>query len=134
MRQLSQGEELFFTHCKCYKLEPLREYAFSPPRKWRSDFAFPEAMILVEIEGGTWNHGRHSRHKGFSNDLEKYNKAALMGFRVLRFTTDQVVSGYAIDTVLEALRVHDLKEKSYPNCASCALNATATAAESAALR
>ena len=101
----SKGEALFAFHCQAYKITPVREFRFAPPRRWRSDFAFPLAMILVEIEGGTWNHGRHNRHAGFSNDLEKYNMAALMGFKVLRFTTDQVVSGYAIDTTLEALNV-----------------------------
>ena len=36
--------------------------------------------------------------------LTKYNAAALLGWRVLRFTTDMVSSGIAIDTVKEAIK------------------------------
>ena len=103
MKSLSTGEELFLLHCKAYSLSPVREFQFAPPRKWTADFCFPDAMLLVEVEGGTWNQGRHNRHAGFSKDLDKYNRAALGGWIVLRFTTDMIVSGEAIDTVREAL-------------------------------
>lgn len=57
-------------------------------------------MIAVEVEGGTWSGGRHTRGDGFEKDCEKYNTAALAGWRVLRFTGAQVQSGIAI-TVIE---------------------------------
>lgn len=63
-----------------------REYKFHPRRKWQADFALPDLHILVEIEGGTWVGGRHSRGYGYAADCEKYNAAAILGWSVLRFT------------------------------------------------
>lgn len=62
------------------------EFKFHPSRKWRADFALPAAKILVEIDGGVWSGGRHTRGAGFVRDQEKLNAAAVLGYRVLRFT------------------------------------------------
>ena len=103
--ELSKGEELFAQHCMAYKLTPVREYEFCPGRKWRFDFAFVAERLGIEIEGGTkYGMSRHSRGRGMELDLVKYNLASRMGWRVLRYTTDMVVRGEAIDEVLEALR------------------------------
>lgn len=64
---------------------PVREYQFAPPRKWRFDFAWLDAMIAVEVEGGIFVRGRHVHPKGFLNDMEKYNTATRLGWRVLRW-------------------------------------------------
>lgn len=101
---MSVGEETFALHCRCYKLTPQREVRFDEVRRWRFDFAFPDVKLAVEIEGGTWQAGRHQRPVGFTNDIQKYNAASLAGWRVLRFTTDMVNSGEAIDVVRKALQ------------------------------
>lgn len=80
-----------------------REFMFARPRRWRADFAFPELRIFIEVEGGIWVRGRHTRGAGFIKDCEKYNAAALNGFIVLRFTREHIVSGYAIRTVEKAI-------------------------------
>jgi hypothetical protein len=49
----------------------------------------------VEVEGGTWTGGRHNRPVGYAKDLEKYNRATLLGWRVFRFTTQQFKNGEA---------------------------------------
>jgi very-short-patch-repair endonuclease len=103
-KPLSEGEELFAAHCKIYKLSPIREWRVCKDRRWRVDFCFEQAQVVVEIEGGTWMNGRHNRGNGYSGDLEKYNRLAKMGFRVLRYTTAMVHSGAAIDDVLEILK------------------------------
>jgi len=100
---LSSGEEDFALQCRIYSILPEREYKFHPKRKWRFDFALPDRMVAIEIEGGVWSGGRHTRGSGYIKDLEKYNQAALMGWAILRFTSDQVISGEAIDTVLQYL-------------------------------
>jgi very-short-patch-repair endonuclease len=69
---------------------PEREYPFAKEamgRKWRFDFAYVPERIAIEIEGGTWTGGRHSRGSGIQGDCEKYNAAVLLGWRVLRYTT-----------------------------------------------
>jgi very-short-patch-repair endonuclease len=52
----------------------------------RIDFAWLEQRVSVEIEGGAWTNGRHTRGSGFVRDCTKYNLATLQGWRILRFT------------------------------------------------
>lgn len=96
-------EDLLFSQIKGlgYK-EPVREFKFHPDRKWRFDFAYPEEKVAIEVEGGIWSGGRHTRGTGFEGDCEKYNAAALAGWRVFRFTTGMVTAGNAI-TILGRL-------------------------------
>lgn len=104
LQKLSPGEEEFALHCRAYGLTPVREYRFTPTRKFKFDFAWPDLMLAVEIEGGTrFGRSRHSRGDGFERDCVKYNLAALEGWKVLRFTTQMVHSGEAINTVREVL-------------------------------
>jgi len=84
---------------KAVGLSPEREFRFHPTRKWRSDFAFPDKMLLVEFEGGVYTQGRHTRGAGFEGDCEKYNAAALLGYVVMRFTAKHVKGGTAIVTI-----------------------------------
>ncbi len=61
------------------------EFRFHPTRKWSADFAIPSARLLIEIEGGAWIGGRHTSGAGFVGDMEKYNAATCLGYRILRF-------------------------------------------------
>lgn len=72
---------------------PAYEYRFHPSRKWRFDCAWREQMIALEIEGGIWSQGRHTRGAGFLGDMEKYNAAVLLGWRVLRTTPQTLADG-----------------------------------------
>jgi very-short-patch-repair endonuclease len=67
-----------------------REHHFHPERRWRFDFALPAKKMAIEIEGGTWVKGAHSRGKHYASDCEKYNHAGMLGWRVFRFTTDML--------------------------------------------
>lgn len=70
-----------------YGVEP--EYRFHPARRWRFDYAIPEHKIAIEIEGGSFVRGRHTRGVGYLNDMEKYNEATIMGWRVLRYKPNE---------------------------------------------
>lgn len=82
---------------------PLEEYRFHHIRKWRIDYAWPEKMVAVEIEGAVWAQGRHTRGSGFVKDMEKYNHAALLGWRIFRFTPQQLKKGEAQAFMAEVL-------------------------------
>ncbi|OOD20926.1 DUF559 domain-containing protein [Acinetobacter baumannii] len=84
---------------KTLKIEFEQEFYFHPDRKWRADFHLVDKKILVEVEGGIWSGGRHTRGKGYIGDMEKYNVATMMGYQVIRFSTDQVKSGLAIQQI-----------------------------------
>lgn len=79
--------------------EPVAEHEFHPERRWRFDIAWPDAPIKVaiEIEGGTWAHGRHNRPAGYEADCEKYNAAVALGWRILRVTYRQLAKGLLFD-------------------------------------
>lgn len=72
---------------------PVREYKFWPGRRFRFDYAWVNERIAVEIEGGIWTQGRHARGPGMLSDMEKYNQAAKMGWRVFRFTPRDLQNG-----------------------------------------
>jgi hypothetical protein len=74
---------------------PVKEHRFHPKRMWRFDFAWPGAKIACECEGGVFAGGRHARGAGYRNDIEKYNEATRMGWRVFRFLPEQFTSGQA---------------------------------------
>jgi len=84
--------------------KPVAEFRFAPPRKWRFDFAWPDRKLSLEIEGGVWTNGRHTRGRGYERDMEKYSTAAVNGWCVLRVTPRMVQSGEALALVEQALR------------------------------
>lgn len=84
--------------CRSAKLpEPVPEWCFHPTRKWRLDYAWPYANppLGVEVDGGVWNEGRHTRGAGFIEDQRKLNAAVLLGFRILRYTPDRLAEAIA---------------------------------------
>lgn len=80
-----------------------KEYRFHPVRKWRFDYAIPEHKIALEVEGGVWTQGRHTRPMGYLGDIEKYNTATLMGWRVLRTTPSELLSNKTISLLKSAI-------------------------------
>jgi hypothetical protein len=105
--------------------KPLREVGFHEHRKWRFDFAWPERLIAVEVEGGIWGNvvhchkcgvqvlqrlanggfakvrtgGRHQSGTGFTADCLKYSEAAIYGWSVVRVTPSMIQDGTAIQLV-----------------------------------
>jgi hypothetical protein len=69
---------------------PTAEFRFHSVRRWRFDYCFPLQKLAIEIEGGAYTRGRHTRGKGFIGDMAKYNAALLMGYRVLRYPPNAV--------------------------------------------
>lgn len=67
------------------------EHLFWEGRRFRFDFAVPMSgfKLAIEYEGIMMVPGGKSRHTtivGFSQDSVKYNRAALLGWTVLRYT------------------------------------------------
>jgi hypothetical protein len=62
--------------------KPEFEYRFHTTRKWRFDIAWPQSKIAIEVQGGIWSQGAHSRGAGQRRDMEKHNAATSLGWRV----------------------------------------------------
>lgn len=115
----SKGEAALMAQLDQAGIKYMREQCFHLLRKWRLDFIITEvgektiwdsvdcvnmSRLAVEVEGGTWSSGRHTRGAGFAADCEKYNEATLAGYRVLRVTTQQAEDGTALALVQRALK------------------------------
>lgn len=98
-RVVSEGEATLAQHLRAHGVSFEQEFKFHPDRKWRADFHIVGHKLLVEVEGGIWSGGRHTRGKGYIGDMEKYNAAVGLGYRVLRFSTEQVKSGFAVNGI-----------------------------------
>ena len=95
--------DLFTETClKELGIEVVKEFQFHPTRKWRFDYAVPSRKVALEVEGGAWTGGRHTRAQGFIADMEKYNTAALFGWRVLRVIPDDLLSGSTLQLLRAA--------------------------------
>jgi very-short-patch-repair endonuclease len=83
------------------QLKPEAQFRFHPERKWRFDFAFPDELVAVELDGGIFAAengqvaGKHARGAGRLKDYEKRNAAAELGWFVLCYGPPQVRSGEA---------------------------------------
>lgn len=70
--------------------KPELEVLFHPVRKWRFDYAWTDHKVALEVHGGTFAQGRHTRGKGFGSDREKMNEAQLLGWIVIECSTDNL--------------------------------------------
>jgi very-short-patch-repair endonuclease len=84
--------------------DPITEFKFHPVRKWRFDYAWPDRKVALEIEGGIWNRGAHVRALHYMSDMEKYNEAQKLGWRVFRFTPQQFKKGDVQSFLLDVFK------------------------------
>lgn len=120
---------------------PESEVEFTPNRRWRFDFAYLVDRLAIEVEGGTfarplkchrcgvmvkekgkngklypaYSAGRHNRGAGMAKDAEKYNEAVILGWRVIRVTSQMMARrkrgeptkkySMAIDQIARALGI-----------------------------
>lgn len=100
------NNDMFTLLCQTsLRTECVRELRFHNVRKWRFDYALPEYRIALEVEGGVWTGGRHTSPKGFLNDIEKYNTAAMMGWRVVRTTPDDLLKQATIEMLRKFIEI-----------------------------
>lgn len=85
--------------CRCPRstIGSLRRAA--GPSIWRTQ----TPRIALEVEGGIWIQGRHTRGLGFENDLRKYNAAVLDGWLLLRVSYGMIGNGEALIVIHQAL-------------------------------
>lgn len=94
---------------------PTYELQFHPTRKWRFDVSWPDRKVALEVEGASWGTGKpcatcgqrkqgaHNRGKHFQSDIEKYNAAAALGWRVVRVTTEQLYHQATLELLRQVL-------------------------------
>jgi hypothetical protein len=108
-RGATKGTPLIERHMQALGVPtPVKEHRFATDigRQWRFDYAWPDLKVAMELEGGTFisGGGRHNRAVGYAGDIEKYNRAAIQGWLVVRATHDMVLEGNAINYLIDAFR------------------------------
>jgi len=63
------------------------EFNFHRDRGWRFDWAHPGSKAAIELQGGVYTQGRHTRGQGYERDAEKLNAAQLLGWKVFYVTS-----------------------------------------------
>ena len=99
------------------KHDPVTQLHFAKRigRQWRFDAAFVANgnRVAIEIDGGTHINGGHNRGAYLHETASKCNAAVLLGWRVIRFTTDDFKSpdtiARMIDIVTLAVEGWDLQ-------------------------
>ncbi|TAL20866.1 MAG: DUF559 domain-containing protein, partial [Frankiales bacterium] len=68
----------------------------------RVDFAWPDERLVVEVDGFAF----HADRASYRNDRRRTNELVLAGWRVLRFSWEDVVGSpdVVVDQVRRALR------------------------------
>jgi very-short-patch-repair endonuclease len=99
------GEQTFAYQCIADKLPSfVQNYMFMRERKFELDFAWPDYRIGCEIQGGVFTKGAHGTGAAILRDMEKSNLLTLCGWKVLRYTPDEVSCGLAIKGIKQLLR------------------------------
>lgn len=96
----------FPMRCRLERLPvPVPEYKFAVAhgRAWRFDWAWPSERVALEVEGGAWIGGRHTRTGGYLKDMEKYNTAQVLGWIVLRCVPETLSAEATVQVVRQAL-------------------------------
>lgn len=89
--------------------QPEAEFRFCQERLWKIDYAWPEIKLAFEIEGGIWKQGRHNRPASMIAEMDKYNRLACLGWRLLRCTPEQVKDGSIFATIREAMGISNIQ-------------------------
>ena len=97
----SPAEILLGIHLKELKVPFKQEVKFCEDRKWRWDFLLTDSNIAIEIDG--YFKGRHGA--GWGADNEKRRRGTLLGYRVLVYSTKEVLQGKAREELASHLRL-----------------------------
>jgi len=77
---------------------PAPEYRFHATRRWRFDFAWIEERVALEIDGGTYQaNSAHRSVKDSLKDMDKFNAATALGWRVIHARPEQVPGAAGVD-------------------------------------
>lgn len=85
------------------EIDLFSEYKFSKKRKFRADFAHPQAKVIIEIQGGIWQKSGHSSGKGITRDAEKLNLATAEGWAVF-FLPESLITEEQLQAIAQTIK------------------------------
>jgi hypothetical protein len=111
--KFNEAHILFEKHLAELGLQFRREWRFHPLRKWRFDYVLGDFVnghwepnrVGIEIQGGFYRgKGGHNSINGMQRDMDKLNASVMLGWRVLHFSTADVLRGRAKAFLAEHLK------------------------------
>ena len=87
----------------CGLPDPVLEYKFCKDRRFKSDFAWPEHNLLLEVEGGVYTHQAHGSVSGILRDMEKNNVSVSLGYRTLRILPKELCMAETVNLIKLAM-------------------------------
>ena len=75
---------------------------------FRADFAYvdnltlPRTKVMIEVQGGIFSRGRHSRGSGQEQDMKKFNLAQTDGWQVFLLSSNMIGDPFWIDCIARA--------------------------------
>ena len=86
-------------------LHEVRKKAKPRSRPWRADFCWPAQQIVLEVQGGAFSGGRHTRGVGFTVDMQKSMLLQTEGWLCLALTNTMIhqKDGYWIKLIGKAV-------------------------------
>jgi len=74
-------------------------------KRYRADFAHLPSRSLIEIQGGTFNRGRHVTGSGYERDARKFNLAMLCDWKVFLLTSQTAKEIAWLEKIAAVLRM-----------------------------
>jgi len=88
---------------ECGLPDSVLEHKFHPERKWRFDFAWLGQKVALEVQGGIFIHGGHTRGASLRKEHEKLNNAAALGWKILFIEPKFLCTEATMDLIRETL-------------------------------
>lgn len=94
-----------FSDVEAWEADFQERYAKSKrSKRYRADFAHLPSRSLIEIQGGTFNRGRHVTGSGYERDARKFNLATLCGWKVFLLTSQTAKETFWLEKIALSLR------------------------------
>ena len=84
---------------KSLDLKWIHRHKFMVDRKFEFDFAFPTIKLAIEVQGGIWIVGGHTKGVGIKQDHDKNQNACALGWQMLYCCPDDIKKGIAISFI-----------------------------------
>ena len=110
--------------------DPVPEHRVLSTRRFRFDYAWPEEMVALEIEGGFFGTGRrcpvcrqlprsgHSSVKRLKDDADKYSWAAAIGWTIIRRWPDALLTDETRAMLRAAFNLQDGDRREFVEAAA----------------
>lgn len=94
-----------FSDIEAWESDFQKRYAKSKrSKRYRADFAHLQAKVIIEIQGGVFNRGRHVQGSGYARDARKFNLAQFSDWQVFLLVTDTATDDKILRQIAEHIR------------------------------